>query len=232
MATWRDLAQQLASLTKIAEGDVRALLIELDDFADRRIALKDVMPLLVDTYGQAAALLAAEWYDEIRAENARGGKSFSAIVAELPRNTGATELVDWAAAKALTPDSMVELALGGMQRRIANMSRATVIGSATYDPRADGWMRVGDGDNCPFCDMLISRGAVYAKDTVKFGTHDRCNCQAAPSFGSPADIFDVDQYKRSKRRQYLQDRDPEAYAKDNARARAWIAENLDDAPTA
>jgi len=176
--------------------------------------------------------LAAEWYDEIREENARGGKSFSAIVAELPRNTGADELVDWAAAKALTPESMVELALGGMQRRIANMSRATVIGSATYDPRADGWMRVGDGDNCPFCDMLISRGAVYTRDTVKFGTHDWCNCQAAPSFGSPADIFDVDKYKRSKRRQYLQDRDPEAYAKDNARARAWILDNLDGAPTA
>lgn len=231
MATWRDLARQLASLTKLAEGDVRALVLELDDFADRRVALKDVMPLLVDTYGQAAAVLAAEWYDAIREENARGGKSFSAIVAELPRNTGADELVDWAAAKALTPESMVELALGGMQRRIANMSRATVIGSATYDPRADGWMRVGDGDNCRFCDMLISRGAVYTKDTVRFGTHDWCNCQAAPSFGSPADIFDVDKYKQSQRRKRDLEQDPGTHAKDNARARAWIEDNLSDAPT-
>lgn len=232
MATWRDLARQIGALTKLAERDVRVLVAELDDFAERRIALKDVMPMLVDTYGQAAATVAAEWYDEIALENARSGRSFSAIAAELPTNTGSDVLVDWAASQALTPDSMVELALGGMQRRIANMSRATVIGSATYDPRSDGWMRVGDGDNCPFCDMLISRGAVYASDTVRFGAHDDCNCQAAPSFGSPADIFDVDAYKQSQRRKRDLEMNPEAHARDNARARQWIEENLSDEPTA
>ncbi|WP_269304910.1 VG15 protein [Aeromicrobium sp. HA] len=227
MATWRDLARQIGALTKLAERDVRLLVLELDDFAERRVALKDVMPMLVDTYGQAAATVAAEWYDEMALEHARGGRSFSAIAAELPANTGADVLVDWAATEARTPASMLELALGGMQRRIANMSRATVIGSAASDPRSDGWMRVGDGDNCPFCDMLISRGAVYAKDTVRFGAHDHCNCQAAPSFGSPADIFDVDKYKRSQRR-----RDDETRSKDNERARQWIEENLSAEPTA
>lgn len=229
MATWNDLSRQIAALTKMAERDVRVLVAELDSFADRRIALKDVMPLLVDTYGQAAATLAAEWYDEIALEHARGGSAFTAIAAQLPTNTGTDELVDWAAAKALTPESMVELALGGMQRRIVDMSRATVIGSAEYDPRAEGWMRVGTGDNCPFCDLLISRGAVYSSSTVKFGSHDRCNCQAAPSFGSTADIFDVDAYRQSARRKRMSDEQRRA---DNKRARKWAEDNLADAPTA
>lgn len=223
MATPNELRRQIAALTTMAERDVRLLVAELDDFASRGVALNDVLPLLIDTYGQAAALVTAEWYDELRAQNSVVGR-FSAVAAEIQRS-GVPELVSWAKGTADTPDSMLELALGGMQRRIANYSRATVIGSAEYDPRADGWMRIGDGDNCNFCDMLISRGAVYTERGVRFGAHDWCNCQAAPSWGRPSDIFDVDAYKQSRRR-FRDGEKSDAAIADDARARAWIEDNL------
>jgi len=222
MASWLDLRRAITRLTSMAERDVRLLIGELSGFADLGVALNDVMPLLVDSYGDAAAAVAAEWYDELRAEQSPGGR-FLARPA-IPPPAGVPALVGWAQAEATSPDTMLQLALGGMQRRISDQSRATVIGSAWYDPKADGWMRVGAGDNCDFCDMLISRGAVYAADTVRFGAHDNCNCQAAPSFGKPADIFDVDAYRRGRQRR----EDDNLRAQDNARARAWIAKNLEE----
>ena len=221
MTSWLDLRQAITKLTGMAERDVRLLIGELSGFADMGVALNDVMPLLVDTYGDMAASVAAEWYDDLRAEQEPGGR-YRARPAPIPKATGVPELVAWAASEANSPETMLQLALGGMQRRISDQSRATVIGSAWYDPKADGWMRVGAGDNCDFCDTLISRGAVYSAETVRFGAHDHCNCQAAPSFGQPSDIFDVDAYRRGKQRR----ENDEIRAQDNARARAWIAENL------
>ncbi len=97
--------------------------------------------------------------------------------------------------------------------------------SAIADPEAAGWQRVGDGDSCGFCLMLISRGAVYTSESVKFGAHDWCNCQAGPSFGRPSDVFDVDAYRQSKRR-FFEGQKTGSAEQDDARARAWIAENL------
>lgn len=225
MATPAELRKQIAALTKLAEKDVRLLLARLDDFAERGVALNDVLPALIDTYGQAAATVAADWYDELREQNAVRG-NFAAIPSAPARNAGVPELVSWARSKASSPESMLELALGGMQRRIADQSRLTVIGSSLYDPRSEGWMRIGDGDNCGFCDMLISRGAVYTEATVSFGAHDWCNCQAGPSFGRPSDVFDVKAYRRSSRRWNEDGSRTDASLEDDARARAWIEENL------
>lgn len=44
------------------------------------------------------------------------------------------------------------------------------------DPEARGYARVGEGGECGFCAMLISRGAVYTKETVDFESHPNCRC--------------------------------------------------------
>ena len=225
MATASDLQRQMAALTGLAERDLRLLLLEVEDLASMGVALNDILPILIDTYGHAASAITADWYDERREQVGPRGR-FAAIPAPMPNNTGAGALVGWAESEAHSPESMLQLALGGMQRRIADQSRATVIGSVGRDPSARGWMRVGDAANCGFCDLLISRGAVYSADSVKFGAHDNCNCGAAPSWGRPSDVFDVDAYRSSQRRARLKERDPEQYARENATARAWVADNL------
>jgi hypothetical protein len=144
---------------------------------------------------------------------------FAAVAAVVP-DAGAQSLTSWAAREATDLTTMQALILGGAQRRIVNVSRRSVIDSTAADPRAEGWMRTGVGE-CDFCRMLIGRGAVYSESSVRFGAHDHCGCQAAPSWGRPSDVFDVDEYRASTRR-----RNDQTRAADNARAREWIADNL------
>ncbi|WP_432159069.1 hypothetical protein [Streptomyces sp. bgisy153] len=40
----------------------------------------------------------------------------------------------------------------------------------------EGWRRAGQGKTCAFCLMLIGRGAVYSRESVRFRSHDHCHC--------------------------------------------------------
>lgn len=218
MATPQQLRSAIRRLTDLAESDVRALVARVDDYAVAQELLNDVLPALIEEYGSAAALVAAEWYDELRVEKEVPGR-FQAPPAPV-RDPGAAALAGYARSRATSLDSMAGLVSGGVQKRILNVSRQTVMSSSVADPRARGWMRVGVG-NCAFCRLLISRGAVYTEDTVNFGAHDNCGCQAAPSWGGRDDVFDVQAYRRS-----LRNRSDETRTADNARARDWIEANL------
>lgn len=62
-------------------------------------------------------------------------------------------------------------------RHSRQASRDTVIRAAVQN--RVGWARqLAGAENCGFCAMLASRGAVYSKETVNFRTHDNCDCTA------------------------------------------------------
>lgn len=177
---WRKRQQAVADLNALAAADLRKMLGDITNTAQAQAALHDILPSLIDTYGLAAATLAADWYDELRDDLGVAGR-FTAIAADV-KDTGAHALVGWASATATDDTAFKTLLLGGMQRRIANFDRLTVMGSSIADPSARGWARVGDGDSCPFCDLLIGRGAVYTEASVDFECHDHCGCTAEPEF--------------------------------------------------
>lgn len=175
MPTATHLRRQIRGLTSLAETDLDVLWRRSLSESTVRAAL----PPLVATYGAAAASVAADWYDETRdAQNARG--RFRAIPAEIP-DSGEQALVGWAFNTATDETALKVLIAGGVQRRIANFSRLTVMGSSLRDPGARGWQRVGAGE-CEFCQMLIGRGAVYTEATADFESHDHCHCAAVPAF--------------------------------------------------
>lgn len=65
----------------------------------------------------------------------------------------------------------------GAARHTRSASRDLVTDTAVKN--RVGWARQLDGaEYCAFCAMLVSRGAVYSKQSVKFRTHDNCNCTA------------------------------------------------------
>lgn len=72
----------------------------------------------------------------------------------------------------------------GARRHIQQAGRDRVLQSVNADDRVQGWARMGTGlENCPFCDMLISRGPVYRSlETASFSSHDNCDCIAVPVF--------------------------------------------------
>jgi hypothetical protein len=184
-----DLRDGVESLVDdFAAHDLDDLWRQVRNAAEAETALRDILPALIDTYGIAASALAAEWYDDLRDKVGPRGR-FRAIPADI-KDSGAQELVGWATAKATDLGTLQTLVLGGMQRRIANFSRQTVMGSSIADPGARGWQRVGVGE-CTngFCDMLIGRGAVYSEATADFAAHDHCKCSAVPAFdGEPRPV--------------------------------------------
>lgn len=210
------LRDDVAALTDVAAEDLEAIWAQIDRGADAVEALSDVLAALVVTYGTAAATVAADWYDDHRAERGVGGR-FTAIPVEVGES-GSAALARWGVGPLFrdTPDleSAKVLVAGGLQRRIANAARETVRVSTLADPQATGWQRVGVG-SCAFCRMLIARGAVYRESTADFASHDHCQCYAVPAFGgqpvpvrpytpSTRDISDAD---RARVRAYLRTHD-------------------------
>lgn len=215
MPTALDLSSGVASLATLANADLTVIWQSVNDAVQARDALADVLPALVETYGSAAASLAADWYDELRDGLGIGGR-FTAIVPDLGDGGGDAlagwgvgplfqESPNWAGAQMLIA--------GGLQRRIANASRATVTTSSIQDPGADGWQRTGRGA-CAFCAMLIGRGAVYSESTADFASHDHCHCGASPAFTGRS--RPVRAYTPTTR---------DITPADRARVRAWITNN-------
>lgn len=194
-----ELRTSLGHLTDLAGRDLAAL-----SDAELAGALAD----LIYTYGAAAGSLAADWYDELRDQQAVPG-NFRAVVPEI-RDPGADALIGWAAQF----DAARVMLEGGVQKRILNAARDTITGSSVADPRARGWQRVGRGE-CGWCLMLISRGAVYTRASVDFSAHDSCRCTAQPAWGRGK--VAVKPFTPSERS--ISDAD-------RARANAWIAANL------
>lgn len=88
--------------------------------------------------------------------------------------------------------------LTGTATRLAlEAGRDVIEASIRDDDEALGWARVGDGDPCSWCSMLISRGAVYKSAVTagdgRFGGekyHDHDGCQAVPIFDPESPILD------------------------------------------
>lgn len=217
MPTPNDLRAAVADLSTIAAADMRRLWGDLTDPKQVERILTRTLPDIVTAYSLASSTVAADWYDEYREQQNIDGR-FRAIAAELG-DLGTDSLAGFATSPLYGDDIDLsrakQLASGGLQLRIANAARTTIIESSFADPAAQGWQRSASG-GCPFCQMLAGRGAVYSERTVDFSAHDNCNCVAVPAFSGRA--VPVKPYTPSRRR--ISDAD-------RARVRRWIASNID-----
>jgi hypothetical protein len=212
MTTPTLLRSRINDLTTLASRDLTSLWSRLERAADAAEPLRDILPSLIDLYGAAAGTIAAEWYDDLRAKDEIKGR-FLAIPSEAPAD-GSAALVGWALSRTEDLAAFQTLIEGGLQRRIDNRARGTVMGSSVADPQSDGWQRVSRGKcNGGFCDMLAGRGAVYrTESSATFGAHDHCHCVAVPAWSDRE--VSVKPYTPTLRNVTDADR---------ARVREWIA---------
>lgn len=218
MATATELRRLIVQLSDNAERDLALLWTQLDA-ATVRDGLMDVLPALVDQYGDASAAVTAEWYDEYRADlNVRG--TYAADLAS--PDLGAQALAGWGSQLAQTNwDTALAQITGGLIKRVMNASRQTVIDNADQDPQAHGWMRVGVPE-CGWCAMLISRGSVYrSRTTADFAAHDNCKCGCCPAWDHGQITAVRSEFVPTARR-----RSERAAEADRERAKRWIAANL------
>lgn len=213
MATPTELRNALVRLTGNAEADLAALWAQLDA-GSVKDGLFSVLPALVEDYGDAAATLTAEWYEQYRAQlNVAGAYSASLATVDL----GAEALAGWGTDLArIDWDTALTRIAGGLTKRVMTASRETVMANTESDPEARGWQRSARADGCGFCQMAAGRGTVFrSRTTATFSSHDNCRCTALPAFGGRP--VPVRPYTPTSRNITDADR---------ARARAWIKANL------
>ena len=177
----------LARVSDLARDDLRQVLEvvrreQMDPRQARRF-LETVIPELGAKYESAASTVAADLYTAQRAERGLSAALPFEVQHAAPATVSRWEkLVGWGLGPAfdrLDWDAAFTLLEGGLHRTVADAHRRTTMRAAIDDPASKGWARVGRGSaTCDFCKMLISRGDVYREYTVKFKSHDHCDCAA------------------------------------------------------
>lgn len=170
-----------------------------------RDALLEFVPVLVQTYGESAAVVAADWYDEVRAIEGVPGR-FRAVMAAPIATPHVQQRVRFAAQHLFTdaPSQMLAFLDGAADKYVLQAGRDTIRGSSIRDPRAVGWHRETRSSStfaagCGFCRVLAGRGGVYKWETAPFAAHDDCHCVAIPSWDANAKEVPADAYVASTR---------------------------------
>lgn len=144
-----------------------------------REVLVNALPSIVYQYGSAAATVGADWYD-LQREEQKIARRFTAIVAQIPEDTGTEPLVGWGLSPVFQANAdwaaATTLLAGGLQRRILRPARDTIRISSIRDPSSRGWRREGAG-KCDWCRKHIMAGTILHGDLA---CHDHCGCQAVP----------------------------------------------------
>ena len=228
MTSAAEARQGLVDLTTLARRDLAAFWALVQDWPVEQVrdALMDVLPALGDQYGDAAAELAASYFETER-ERADARGSFTPVLPERTASARWEALARWGVDPlfAPTPDAATALSLvtGGLTRSIADQHRQTIVYSSAADPQAQGWRRVARADGCSFCQMLASRpGYVYGEKSVEFRSHDNCRCSAAPSWDPKVEkILTGIPYRQSQRKAGWS---PERRARENRQIRDYLAD--------
>lgn len=173
------LQAETTSLVRLADRDLTRLWRIVSTGAAADEALHDLLPAIVREYGAAGGAMAAEWYDQQRDKVDARGRFFADPIPADDR--GVHALVGSALKQAADDAALKTLILGGVQRRIADHVRLTVANNSVTDRAAEGWVRVGAGGSCDWCDQYLD-GEIRTVAGYDFDAHDNCNCTVDVAF--------------------------------------------------
>lgn len=162
--------------------------LPLDDAARTRDLLLDTVPELTAVFGDVAATVAADRYDQVLGDS--GVRVPTAALAP-PVEAGAVEAgVRWSVGPLFGADADTLAALARLQitvdRLAIGRSDETMRINAERDHIRFAW--VPYGKTCAFCTMLGSRGPVYrSQESGLAGRHSHCDCSIEP-VASEADL--------------------------------------------
>jgi hypothetical protein len=187
MPSARESRAALQLLTSDALRATEDLFSRLNGSAEqRRLALLETVPGLIDYYSDGSAALAADLYEEER-DLAGVTKLYAVEPIVDDRVVKQRRGIAWASDPLFgeLDDAALVLSLARLsevvQPEVARPYRDTILGNRRQDPEAVGWQRISNG-GCRFCRMLSARGAVYRESTVRFASHPNCHCTAVPVF--------------------------------------------------
>ena len=186
-------------------------MLDKTDLDKMRAEVEEFFPLLIREYGNAAEVVAADWYEDIYRERSRisaGGVS-NEQMARARARWAIGESWNGNHAQAL---STLQLVTDEMVRQFG---RDAVQESAKANKRM--YARVPVGKTCAWCLMLASRGFAFHSETdagkmAKF--HGDCDCEIVPDDGRVPEGYDADSlYEAYKSVHQTGDTDKEVAAK-------------------
>lgn len=165
--------------------------LPLDDPATTRDVLVGMVPAVSDRWGQAAAAVSADWYEQVRTATGpfrvTAASPFPGEAIEARVRFGARHL--WTD----RPQATLGMLDSAMQRWVRQPGRDTITDATASDPAKPRWARVPRGAvTCAWCLVMASRGPVYHTEATAGGMtdwHDDCDCDAVPSW-EPGDLPD------------------------------------------
>ena len=192
-AVYDAYCQAVDNLTRTAAATVESRILEWvrahpgAAVAEIREAATAIMDALVPTYDDAAATLAADWYDGLAA---KAGKKLPAAITETAYTGGRTaEVARYQAGKLAKGDTAgFARYCGEYAANDAKLAlNQTIMGNARRDRRKGvRYARIPSGlETCTWCMMLASRGAVYyTRATAGEWNHwhRHCACKVVPGF--------------------------------------------------
>ncbi|MCT1790635.1 VG15 protein [Dermabacter hominis] len=195
----RDFERAQRELSRLIERDIRRTWDALDAYTveGKRDALLDLIPGLVNHYGDVAATIAAEYFEQCVGEAATiPAFAFDDAIAGSVR-------YGMGPAFAGRGDDALGLVVSASQRHMLQFGRSTMYESACAH---DGvyFARVPDPNACAFCRMLAARGAAYtskrsatavttgAREGESF--HDDCHCSVAAARDDSELPYSPDKY--------------------------------------
>ena len=192
---WRTFIRRLSAAGNRAADDLKRwvesqgglVFVERNDLIDYAYGL-------ATKYGEAAAAIAAEMYDEVAA------LSGAAVPAALPAETATISEVGKAINGTLKTQN-TDIISGSVYRLVKMAGVDTTMRNAIRDGAEWAW--IPQGDTCSFCIMLASNGWQRASRKVMKGghaehIHANCDCTFAIRFDNRTNVqgYDPDRYKR------------------------------------
>lgn len=187
----------------------RLAAVRYESIADLREQVLEAMEPLCAASSDAAAAMAAQFYDSAREYETGEPLGAQAISRRSPE---ATEGAVRALIQMVVDGKPFEQFLAQLSDRldfeVKRASGECVKANAARDPLKPKWARVPSGsETCGFCLMLASRGFVYSSDKAAGSDghyHPNCDCRIIPGFdGMTVEGYDPEslyaQWKASER---------------------------------
>lgn len=162
----------LQDLSTITIQQLAELFRQYGDLPNFGPLLQQAFPEMIAPHTQAAALISAQWYDELSPSS----NFHAAPIVDLPP-ARIDKTVQWAL-HAPGDASPLDRLAGSSKRMVMDSSRTTVIGNAKTE--GVSWARYASATACEFCRILATRGAVYGSKQSALKSHDHCRCIATP----------------------------------------------------
>lgn len=166
--------------------------------------LRTTVPGLISRYGNVNAVMAANYYDEVRKIGAKGAKSYKAALPIFDATERADTIVNYGMATFMAQgfDPVPELIAQALTYPVAQYNRETIDYNAGLDTSAKTVQRIAEPNACAFCATLAfattttAQGKTVGTRTFSYDPnfHDNCHCTVEVIFEGEEPIV-PDYYK-------------------------------------